>query len=280
MKVGIVAQWDNPRAASLAGDVATEVRDGDVDVVVDEATGDHLLATTDDEPVATAVDEMSACDLVVSIGGDGTFLFTARGAGTTPLVGVNLGEVGFLTAVPPEAAVDTVDDLVATSLSTGRLDTRALSRVQAGGDDWTVPPALNEVGVLGPQRGHGQGIDLEVRVDGDLYTSGHADGVLVATPTGSTAYNLSEGGPLVHPAVDGLVVTVMAGRSRMPPLVTPVDGEITVRVSGAPEAVVVSDGRVGETITPPQTVRLRRAAEPVHVAGPALDFFAGLSKLD
>ena len=276
MNVGIVAQRDNPRAAALASEIRTHLDDEGVPTVVDETTATQLGPDAEGVPV----DEMASRDLVVSIGGDGTFLFAARGAGTTPIMGVNLGEVGFLNAVSPDAAVETVDDVVRRLREDGRADTRSMHRLQARGDGWSLPPAINEVAVLGPQRGHGQGVDLDVTVDGATYTEGHADGVLIATPTGSTAYNLSEDGPLVHPDVSGLIVTEMAGESEMPPLVVDDGSEIEVTVENADRAVVVGDGRTSELVTPPATVTLTRAEKSVRVAGPPLDFFAGLGKLD
>ncbi|MFB6082955.1 MAG: NAD(+)/NADH kinase [Halorientalis sp.] len=280
MNVGIVAQRDNPRAAALANEIRTHLEAEGASTVVDETTAARLDSEGAAGVEGVAVDEMGDCDLVVSIGGDGTFLFAARGAGTTPIMGVNLGEVGFLNAVSPDEALATVDDVVRRIRSEGGADTRSMHRLRAGGDGWTLPPAINEVAVLGPQRGHGQGVDLEVTVDGATYTAGHADGVLIATPTGSTAYNLSEDGPLVHPDVPGLIVTEMAGESEMPPLVVDVDSEIAVTVENGERAVVVGDGRTSQAVTPPTTVTLTRAEESVRVAGPPLDFFAGLGKLD
>jgi NAD+ kinase len=287
MKVGIVGQKGNRRAASLTATLCESLRDRAIEVAVDETTAEQLQAAAHwDEPdtretySSVAVDEMGTRDLVVSIGGDGTFLFAVRGAGNTPLMGVNLGEVGFLNAVAPEEAVETVHSVVEEYVEHGEISTRKVPRIRARGDDWTLPPALNEVVVQGAQRGHGQGLDLEVRVDGSLYESGHADGVLVATPTGSTAYNLSEGGPLVHPVVGGFVVTQMCGNDVMPPLVIDDDSTVTVRIEAADIGVVVSDGRVTQEVSPPTQLTLERADEPVRVAGPPLDFFTALGKLE
>jgi len=278
MRVGIVAQLDNPRASALAADIARHL-DG-IDVVVDPETGDSIAEDTDLDVETVPVAELASCQLAVSIGGDGTFLHAARGAGTTPIMGVNLGEVGFLNAVPPEDAVETVASEAERYRETGSVRTRTLHRLQASGEDWTLPPAINEVAILGEQRGHGRGIDLEVRVDGSLFTSGRADGLLVATPTGSTAYNLSEGGPLVHPDVGGLILTTMAGREGTPPLVVDRKSVVDVRVENAESAVAVTDGRARQELSLPATVQLARAEEPLHVVGPPLAFFAGLGKLD
>ena len=285
MRVGIVGQKDNRRAAGLAADVADRLVELGVDVAVDQVTAEQFDGEWPSRApslwaVAAPVDAMSGCDLVVSIGGDGTFLFAARGAGTTPLMGVNLGEVGFLNAVPPEEAVPAVEAEVATYRDRGAVETRDVARLQATGEDWSLPPALNEVVVQGPRRGHGGGTGVEVRVDGSVYASGHADGVLVATPTGSTAYNLSEGGPLVHPSVESMVLTEMSAESPMPPLAVGLDATVTVRVESADCGYVVSDGRRRRAIDGPTLVRVERAEEPVRIAGPPLDFFAALGKLE
>jgi NAD+ kinase len=273
MKVGIVAQRGNGRAAGLAEQLRGRLRDDGVAVVLDEATA----STLDGEGVP--VDALEGCDLAVSIGGDGTFLFAARGAGTTPLVGVNLGEVGFLNAVPPEDAVDAVTDAVGQYREAGELAARELARLSVTGPEWSLPPALNEVVVQGPRRGPGGGMEYAVRVDGSLYAGGRADGVLVATPTGSTAYNLSEGGPLVHPDVDATLVTEMVAGDPMPPLVVPADAAVSVTVEGGETAHAVADGRSRRHLDPPASVTVERAADPARVAGPAVDFFEALGKL-
>lgn len=269
MHVGIVAQRANDRAAALAAEIAAAL---DATVSVDTETA----AALDVDGVAPTA--MADCDLVVSIGGDGTFLYTARSVGDAPVMGVNLGEVGFLNATPPDEAVAAVADTVA-AIRAGAPDYREMMQVRAGGPGVDLPPALNEVAVLGSQRGHGHGIDVEVLVDGEPYSAGHADGVIVATPTGSSAYNLSEGGPLVHPHAEALVVTEMCADGSMPSLVLAPSATVTVRVDGGAEAYVVADGRTRETVAPPAAVTVARADAPVRVAGPELDFFAGLEKL-
>lgn len=275
MRVGIVAQRGNARAAYLGADVGEMLADADVEVWYDTETASDI-----DEP-GTTVEEFDRCDLVVSIGGDGTFLFAARGAESTPVLGVNLGEVGFLNAVAPDEAVEAVREEVERFRETGHVRAREVPRVQAeGGQEWSLTPALNEVVVQGPERGHGQGIEMEVRVDGSLYTAGHADGVLVATATGSTAYNMSEGGPLIRPGVDGFIVNDMCATDTMPPLLVDLDAEITVRVDGADEVVVSSDGASRHHVEIPEIVTLSRAAEPARVAGPKSDFFRALNKLE
>jgi NAD+ kinase len=103
---------------------------------------------------------------------------------------------------------------------------------------------------------------------------------LVSTPTGSTAYNLSEGGPLVHPGVSGLVVTEMCAAEPMPSLVVSDDRNLSIRVDDADLAYVISDGKDREVIEPPAQIEIGLAEEPAHLAGPPVDFFEALGKLD
>ena len=273
MQVGIVARKGDPRAASLASDVRDAVEARDAEVWIDEVTAESL-GIGSGRPVSALVD----CDLAVSIGGDGTLLFAARNADGTPVLGINLGEVGFLNAIPPEegeaavlAAVERFRD--------GGMNVRESPRLAASVDGWRSVPAANEVVVTGHRRGPGGGIDYELRIDGSRYSGGHADGVLVATPSGSTAYNLAEEGPLVHPAVDGLIVNEMCGSDGMPPLVVDLDATVTVTVSDPAGAVVVSDGRNPHAIDGPVSVEIRRTEPPMRIAGPTADFFEGLKKL-
>jgi NAD+ kinase len=274
MEVGIVAQRGNARATSLAEALGAHLVESGVEVYFDSSTA---AALGDDE--GRPVDTFDDCDLVVSIGGDGTFLFAARGANGTPVLGVNLGEVGFLNAVSPDQAKEAIQREI-EAYGRDERSVQEVPRIAARADGWEGEPAVNEVVVQGPRRGRGGGGHVEIAVDGSAYDAGPADGVLVATPTGSSAYNLSERGPLIHPAVGGLVVNEMAAKDGMPPLVVPPDREVTVTVSDVEYAVVVSDGRARREVEAGTSVHIGLADQPVRLAGPAADFFEALGKLD
>ncbi|MFO8114181.1 MAG: NAD(+)/NADH kinase [Halorubrum sp.] len=274
MEVAIVARKGSERAVSLAATLRDAILAAGESVWLDAETADAL----DEGDRGRSVEALVDADLAVAVGGDGTFLFAARNAGDTPILGVNLGEVGFLNAVPPEDAEEAVLAEV-NAFDRGEMDVREAPRLAAHAGDWSSVPAANEVVIQGDRRGPGAGVDYEVRVDGSRYSDGHADGVLVATPTGSSAYNLSERGPLVGPDVSGLVVNEMAAESGMPPLVVDVDAAVTVAVEGVDEAVVVSDGRNATTLEAPVEVTVERTTPPMRIAGPPLDFFEALGKL-
>jgi len=274
MELGIVAQKDNDRATSLAAQVADALAAEGIGVRLDAETARALGR----EGVPTA--ELAHSPLVVSVGGDGTFLYTARHVGSTPILGVNLGEVGFLNAVPPADAVDVVLEEVELLEAQSEPRSRAVPRLVAEGGDWSLPPAINEIGLFGPQRGRGHGLTVTVTVDGAPFRSARADGVLVSTPTGSTAYNLAESGPLVHPSVEALVVTLMTARTPTPPLVVSRDAEIRLQSAGAPSAVVASDGSARTTVETPCAFEVRVHPEPARIAGPPSEFFRALEKLE
>ncbi len=269
MHLGVVAKRETPRAVELADRIHRQI---DARVTLDALTAKAL------ESDGIPVGELAACDLVVSIGGDGTFLFTAREVSPTPIMGVNLGEVGFLNAVSPDDCVETVRSAV-ERIRAGKETFQELPQIRAEGDGWTLPAAVNEITVMGPQRGRNNGIAYELRVGGERYSGGRGDGVLVSTPAGSTAYNLSEGGPLVHPDLPSFVVTEMCPADPMPSLAVPAEAEVTIRVENDEHAHVIADGRSDVRIDPPTTVTLRPADVPVRIAGPRLEFFAALGKL-
>ncbi|MBP1921046.1 NAD+ kinase [Halorubrum alkaliphilum] len=273
MEIGIVARKGNPDAAAVAARVRDAVRARGASVWVDDQTASAI-----GEDRGRSVDALVDCDLAVAIGGDGTFLFVARNAGGTPVLGVNLGEVGFLNVVSPDEAEEAVLSAV-EAFRDGSMSVRESPRLAARTDGWESVPAANEVVVQGDRRGPGGGIAYELGVNGSRYSTGHADGVLVATPTGSTAYNLSERGPIVHPDVAGLVVNEMVSETGMPPLVVGVDATVTVSVSDPDGAVVVGDGRNATELDGPVEVTVERTTPPMRIAGPDSDFFRALDKL-
>jgi len=275
MQLGIVAQKGNDRAHDLAAALARDV-DGSASVRIDTATAAAIDAPAEGVPIGAMADD----DLVVSVGGDGTFLHVARQVGTTPILGVNLGEVGFLNAVPPEEATESVRGEIAHIEEFGTPRYREVPRIRGHGTGISLAPALNDIVVQGPGRGHGQRAEISVSIAGATYLDGRADGVVVATQTGSTAYNLSEGGPIVPPSVSGMVVTPMCAEAPVPPLVLGAEETIVVRVEGAETATVVGDGSERERLDTPAEVEIDLGSPPARIAGSPPEFFRALEKID
>jgi NAD+ kinase len=182
-------------------------------------------------------------DLVVSVGGDGTFLraaYQALRAGC-PVLGVNVGRMGFLTEVDPPEAVPLLERAIA---GTARVDERlAVVAEPEQGTEWSDPQwGLNEVMVEKGAR-H-RVVRLAVFFNGDYVTTFSGDGVIVATPTGSTAYSFSARGPIVHPSLECLVVTPIAAHMVFDrSFVLGADERVSIEVLGEETGLLSADGR-------------------------------------
>ena len=182
-------------------------------------------------------------DFAMSVGGDGTFLTTAAAVGSRniPIVGVNCGHLGFL------ADVQTKDvDIIMRQLIEGQytIEQRSLLRVCCGRQDLIMSPyALNEVALM--KQGMSSMISVEVSANGEFLHNYHADGLVLSTPTGSTAYNLSIGGPLLVPQTKGIILAPIATHSlTVRPLVVPDDWKFDLKVNSRYQSYMLSiDGR-------------------------------------
>jgi NAD+ kinase len=189
-----------------------------------------------DRPIAEA-------DLVLSLGGDGTMLRSVRllDGAVTPLLGVNLGSLGYLTEVEPERLGDALDGFFAGSQEGGwQLDDRMMLDVAVNGAP--VGRALNEAVIEKSESGHT--VRLLARIDGEPFTHYAADGLIVATPTGSTAYSLSARGPIVSPRHRAMLLTPVSPHMLFDrTLVLDPSEVIEVEVAGHRKAEVALDGQ-------------------------------------
>ena len=205
-------------------------------------------------------------DCLLTLGGDGTLLRGARlldGAGT-PIMGVNLGRVGFLTTASPQTLDWALDALARRAYSTeARLTLESVIDEQSGSRR-VAALVLNDVVVH--KGGVARVVRMRVSVDGEEVGQYSADGIVVSTPTGSTAYSLSAGGPIVVPGVDAIIVTAICPHTlAVRPLVLPSTSVVTVEpIPPWTDTVQVSfDGQVGMEINPGGKLLVRRAAHPV-----------------
>jgi NAD+ kinase len=205
-------------------------------------------------------------DALLTFGGDGTLLRGARllrGA-ETPILGVNLGCVGFLTTASLETLPAALDALVAGDYEIERRQALVASIISPSGALLCTHQALNEVAVH--KGGVARVIRVNVYIDGDNVGPYSADGLVVATPTGSTAYSLSAGGPIVVPGVQALVVTpICAHTLAVRPLVVPNTSHIVVQpmADWADDLLVSFDGQTGITLSAGARLEVERADTPV-----------------
>jgi len=223
--------------------------------------------------------EGPAPDLCLVLGGDGTLLHAARLVGLrgTPILGINLGSLGFLTAHPVSGAVAAVEAFFAGTLV---LDQRPTLQAEL----WRQGSLLAQQTVLNDavlaKGALARIMDMRLRVGVQDAGSIKADGLIVATPTGSTAYALSAGGPIMHPSLDAFVIAPICPHTlTLRPSVVPARWPISIVLEDAEDAHLTLDGQVGFRVLPGDEVRLcQGAAQITLLQRPGLDFFALLQQ--
>ena len=201
-------------------------------------------------------------DALLTFGGDGTLLRGARllGARETPILGVNLGRVGFLTTATRESLDPALDALVAGQYQIERRQALRAAIRDPEGEVRATQMAVNDVAVH--KGGVARVIRVNVFIQGENVGPYSADGIIVATPTGSTAYSLSAGGPIVVPGVEAMVVTPIAAHTlAVRALVVPATYRIVIEpMAGWADDLLVSfDGQTGSTLAPGESVDVCRA---------------------
>jgi NAD+ kinase len=267
-RVGIVAK---PRLTAISKDlpaIASWLEARGVEAVFDEATAE--LAERDGLRRVARDELPRKVDLILLLGGDGTLLGmadrAARAGLDTPILGVNFGGLGFLTEVTYDELYASLEAALAgTAPIESRLMLRAV--IERDGTPRGEHFVLNDVTVTGGSLS--RVVEFAVSVGGEFVARFHADGIIIATPTGSTAYNLSAGGPIVHPAVHALVLNPIAPHTLTNrPVVIPASTDVLVQPhprGEASEAYVTFDGQAGERLEFIDSVRVQQAAKPVRL---------------
>jgi NAD+ kinase len=252
--VAVVAHHERAEAATLARATIEWLVDHGHEgwIVPDDAAELDLVDLMGERPLAAA-------DLVISLGGDGTMLRAVRmiDGATVPLLGVNLGVLGYLTEIEPPALTSALERFVA-GRETGRwhLDERMMLDIATTAGTWR---ALNEVVVEKHESGHT--VHLEASIAGEPFTSYAADGLIVATPTGSTAYSLSARGPIVSPGHRALLLTPVSPHMLFDrTLVLDPSESVEIEVTGVQSAGLAVDGRLVTTVNRGEVVTCRASA--------------------
>ncbi|MBR6167660.1 MAG: NAD kinase [Paludibacteraceae bacterium] len=209
-------------------------------------------------------------DFALSVGGDGTFLTSAAAIGdkNIPILGVNCGHLGFLAEVQTQDLDDILQKLVDGQYTIERRSLLRLSVLDKDGiprDDLILSPnALNEIAIL--KQGLTNMLTIETKVNGELLHTYHSDGLVIATPTGSTAYNLSIGGPLLVPQSRGIILTPIAPHSlTVRPIVMLDEWKFDFKISSRYDAYMVSvDGR-SQSLSTDMSLHIERAPYTVKV---------------
>jgi NAD+ kinase len=261
-RVGLVAKHNLDAAAGVLAELAGWLEARDVTPVFETHTA-ALVGLPPGRPTSSSDDLPKACDLVVVLGGDGTLIGTAgriaEAGANVPILAVNFGSLGFLTEITlPELHESLESALDGEADVDERMMLRA--RTLRDGDVYTERFVVNDVVIN--KAALSRIIELSVLVGDQMIMQVRADGLIVATPTGSTAYNLAAGGPIVHPTVDAMLLTPIAPHMLTNrPVVLPAAWEVRVepQMNGNEEVYVTFDGQSGHPLQPGDVVEIQRA---------------------
>jgi len=268
----LVAKRGKPEAVALA----KKIRDHYPDRTF--LAEHHLAEALGWDPAEPEHQLAARADLVIVLGGDGTFIHAARLAAgrPVPILGINLGSLGFMTEISSRETFVALDEVLAgrfTSESRMKLTCSLVRADQVIFQDEVLNDVVINKGALARIGDH------EMLVGGQYVTTFKADGVIVATPTGSTAYSLSAGGPIVHPTVDAIILTPICPHAlTQRPIVVPGSQSVSVVLKGdAEEFYLTLDGQAGLALQSGDRLEVKRSENRVVlVRNPRLDYFGML----
>lgn len=266
--VGLIPRLAKEEAADLAREMVGWLEARGHRAVVEDEAGVCGVPTLPGSDIA------AAADLLVVLGGDGTLIHAAGlcDQREVPILGVNMGTLGFLTEVPRERALAMLEKALAGELESSR---RLMLSVEVRrGDKVLLSGAVLNDAVIS-KNALSRLATLQVSVDGRAATTYEADGLIVATPTGSTAYSLSAAGPIVYPTLDAILLTPICPHTlTQRPLVVPPDLQVQVKLASPGEMFVTLDGTRGRPLELGEEVWLRQAPyRTLILRNPELDHF-------
>jgi NAD+ kinase len=268
-RVGLVAKHHLDAAAGVLAELAGWLEARDLQAVFETDTA-ALVGLPPGRPTSSRDELPKNCDLIVVLGGDGTFIGMAgriaQAKSSVPILGVNFGSLGFLTEIPLGELFESLESVLDGQ---AHIDQRVMLRARTlrGEGVYADRFVLNDVVIT--KAALSRIIDLSVSIGEHPVMRVRADGLIVATPTGSTAYNLAAGGPIVHPSMDALLLTPIAPHMLTNrPVVVPGTSEVRVQptMDGAGDEVFATfDGQFGHPLESDDIIEIRRAERALNV---------------
>ena len=266
--VGLIAKRGDARVGETLGRLIAMLRARGLEVLLDARSRDAYSGSDTAEVARDALGDR--CDLVVVVAGDGTFLSAARSLvdQDVPLLGVNLGRLGFLTDIMPDEMSDRLNEILDGEFVEERRFLLEVT-VDRGPERIYSGSALNEV--VTHKSSMARLVEFEIHIDGHLVHSQRSDGLIVATPTGSTAYALSGGGPILHPSLDAIVLVPICPHTLTSRPVVVGGGSVVEVVlgDGAETAVQLScDGRAKVELAAGDHISIRKHRPDLRLIHP------------
>jgi NAD+ kinase len=261
MTIGIIANFNKEKVNEVVSSLIKKLKENGFDFLITNTLiteRNSLTEKINKKYFLTDKSIYKKSDLIISIGGDGTMLATSYQAQfyDKPVLGINMGKLGFLA----EANVDQLDTFI-NDIKNNRIqiEERMIIRGECIGHKIETLYAINDVVI--ERGGWPKMIELTVLVDGEYVTTFEADGIIVATPTGSTGYSISVGGPIVNPKADVITLSPISPHSlTVRPLVLPSDQEIVVKAKSLHNEVLINcDGQRVFAFPPPFEIKLTRS---------------------
>ena len=270
-KVGIIAKRNAPEAIDASGKLMEWLKSRGIEVILDEA----LTKKVTGEEGTFSEAGLSQVGLLVVLGGDGTLLSAARliGNGEVPVLGVNVGGLGFLSAFSLDELYPVLEKILSEDYETEKRMMLSTSVVRKGAI-LAEYPVLNDVVIN--KAAIARIIDLETSIDDHYLTMFKADGLIVSTPTGSTAYSMAAGGPIVFPSLQTIMLTPICPHTLTNrPILVHDSAEIKVTIKSQNEDIFLTfDGQVGQSLKADDVVKIRKSEHAVQlVKSPFKDYF-------
>ena len=272
-RLGAVAKTDAAEAPGALRLLAAWAAERGLPLVVEKETAD--LAPELHLATVRKADLPSHSDLLVVLGGDGTLLSMARAVGdlAIPIVGVNLGDLGFLTATTLDEMIPALDAVLRGEMV---IEERMMLATRVYRDGRLVGTWLGLNDTVITKAAMSRIINLSVSIEGQHAILYRADGLIVSTPTGSTAYSLSAGGPILYPTMDGVVLTPICSHTLTNrPIVVPGAQHVEVTLLTSQEVMLTVDGQVGFSLREHDRVEVGRAPAAIRLVR-FKDFFSVL----
>ena len=271
MKVGIYGQFYHEHSEQSIQQILNALKQTNVDIAVEknflELIKHHKEIDTNVATFSSFTELDHSYDLFFSIGGDGTLLKSitfVRDLGI-PIVGINTGRLGFLATIQKEKIIESIAQIIAGNFTISERSLLAIQTEPQSEEIGDLNFALNELAIN--RKNTTSMIKVETMVDNEHLTSYWSDGLIISTPTGSTGYSLSCGGPIMDPASQCMVLTPIAPHNlNARPLVIPDDVEITLKVSGREKSYLISlDSRIA-TVEDHAVIRIKKAPFTIKLA--------------
>ncbi len=269
--IGVVVKTDARAAVAVSAQLLSDLHSRKLEVILSDTSAQYLQVDETSLPLESMGER---CDLVIAMGGDGTLLAAGRAlaASGVPLLGVNLGRLGFMVDIAPADITASLNRILDGDFV---VEERLILEAWSGNDEHQPQIAINDVVVR--HRRFVRMLDFATHADGNFISQHRADGIIISTPTGSTAYALSSGGPMMHPGLEAIALVPISPHTLSDrPLIVDADSRLSIQIAEAAEnaAFFTCDGQIDFDLEPGSCLHIARSPHRLRLVHPSdYDYF-------